>query len=60
MSRGHHGLEFEVVEGWERLPDGWSFTEMAGVAVDSRDRVYVFCRGENRRNNLSIWVADKI
>ena len=54
MSRGHHGLEFEVVEGWERLPDGWSFTEVAGVAVDSRDRVYVFCRGENRRNNLSI------
>ena len=47
MSKGHHGLEFEVVEGWERLPQGWSFTEVAGVAVDSRDRVYVFCRGEH-------------
>ena len=47
MTKGHHGLGFEVVEGWERLPEGWSFTEVAGVAVDSRDRVYVFCRGEH-------------
>ena len=47
MAKGHHGLEFEVTEGWERLPEGWSFTEVAGVAVDSRDRVYVFCRGEH-------------
>ena len=47
MPKGRHGLEFEVVEGWERLPEGWSFTEVAGIAVDSRDRVYVFCRGEH-------------
>ena len=47
MAKGHHGIEFEVVEGWERLPEGWSFTEVAGVATDSRDRVYVFCRGEH-------------
>ena len=47
MSKGHHGFEFEVTEGWEHLPQGWSFTEVAGVATDSRDRVYVFCRGEH-------------
>ena len=47
MAKGHHGFEFEVVEGWERLPEGWSFSEVAGVATDSRDRVYVFCRGEH-------------
>ena len=35
------------MEGWERLPEEWSFTEVAGVAVDSHDRVYVFCRGEH-------------
>jgi DNA-binding beta-propeller fold protein YncE len=29
---------------WERLPDGWSFGEVAGVATDSRDHVYVFSR----------------
>jgi DNA-binding beta-propeller fold protein YncE len=27
------------------LPEGWSFVEVAGVAVDSRDRVFVFSRG---------------
>ena len=45
MTIGVHKLEYEVLEGWERLPEGWSFVEVAGVAVDSRDRVYVFNRG---------------
>ena len=45
MAIGPHRLEYEVLEGWERLPEGWSFVEVAGVAVDSRDRVYVFNRG---------------
>lgn len=47
MATGAHKLEYEVLEGWERLPEGWSFVEVAGVAVDSRDRVYVFNRGEH-------------
>ena len=45
MAMGEHKLEYEVLEGWEQLPEGWSFVEVAGVAVDSRDRVYVFNRG---------------
>lgn len=45
MPLGPHKLEYEVVAGWERLPEGWSFVEVAGVATDSKDRVYVFCRG---------------
>lgn len=45
MAIGPHRLEYEVLEGWEQLPDGWSFVEVAGVAVDSKDRVYVFNRG---------------
>ena len=45
MAIGSHRLEYEVVEGWERLPAGWAFTEVVGVAVDSRERVFVFCRG---------------
>ena len=40
-------IEYEVVEGWEKLPDGWSFVEVAGVATDSQDRVFVFNRGEH-------------
>ena len=47
MTLGVHGLEYEVLRGWEHLPERWSFVEVAGVAVDSRDRVYVFCRGEH-------------
>ena len=40
-------VAFEVIEGWEKLPEGWSFVEVAGVATDSKDRVYVFNRGEH-------------
>ena len=47
MPRGNHHLEFDVVQGWDHLPEGWSFTEVAGVAVDSHDKVYVFCRGDH-------------
>jgi len=47
MATGLHRIEYEVLEGWEKLPEGWSLTEVAGVAVDSHDRVYVFCRGEH-------------
>ena len=40
-------IEFEVIQGWEQLPEGWSFVEVAGVATDSDDRVYAFNRGEH-------------
>lgn len=40
-------VEYEVIEGWEKLPEGWSFVEVAGVATDSKDRVYAFNRGEH-------------
>ena len=30
-------LRFEPVENWEQLPDGWSFIDVAGVAVDSKE-----------------------
>jgi DNA-binding beta-propeller fold protein YncE len=45
MPLGRNKLEYEVLEGWERLPEGWSFVEVAGVATDSKDRVYAFNRG---------------
>ncbi len=40
-------IEYEVIDGWEKLPEGWSFVEVAGVATDSQDRVYVFNRGDH-------------
>ena len=30
MALGEHRLEYEVLEGWEQLPEGWSFVEVAG------------------------------
>ena len=32
---------------WGALPSGWSYVEVAGVAADSQDNVYVFNRGEH-------------
>ncbi len=40
-------MSFRAVEGWGRLPEGWSFVEATSVGVDSRDNVYVFNRGEH-------------
>src|ERR1700681_834877 len=46
MATGQHKIEFEALAGWDQLPDGWSYVEVAGVACDSQDRVYVFNRGD--------------
>ena len=46
---------YQAVADWARLPAGWSFVEVVGVAVDARDRVFVFCRGEQP---LLIFEAD--
>jgi hypothetical protein len=42
---GSGRYRYEALVGWEQLPPGWSFVEVAGVAADSHDRVYVFNRG---------------
>jgi DNA-binding beta-propeller fold protein YncE len=44
---GSGNLLFEPVENWEKLPAGWEFIDAPGVAVDSRDNVYVFNRSEH-------------
>ena len=44
MALGPHKIEYEVIQGWEQMPEGYSFMEVAGVACDSQDRVYVFNR----------------
>jgi DNA-binding beta-propeller fold protein YncE len=40
-------LRYEVVEGWEQLPKGWTHPDVAGVAVDLEDRVFLICRGDH-------------
>ncbi len=40
-------MEYKPSPGWGHLPQGWSFVEVAGVATDSHDNVYVFNRGKH-------------
>lgn len=47
MSIDPRDVGYEPVPNWAKLPPGYSWPEVAGVAVDSRDRVFVFNRGEH-------------
>ena len=44
---GEGQYRYEVRNDWAKLPDGWSFTDVAAVAVDHNDHVYAFNRGEH-------------
>jgi hypothetical protein len=44
---GSGEFTYEVIVDWAKLPEGWSFLEVADVGVDSEERVYVFNRGEH-------------
>jgi len=50
--RGHvtmtTGLKFEVAPGWEQLPAGYIHKDVDGVAVDSKDNVYLMTRQDAR------------
>lgn len=39
---------FRVIEGWEKLPDGYIHRDVDGVAVDSQDNVYLMTRQDAR------------
>lgn len=62
MIVGTGRFRYKVDEGWGQLPEGWNFFDTPGVAVDSKNRVYVFGRGDrpvvvfDRNGNfLSSW-----
>ena len=42
-------ISYKVVEGWEQLPAGYTHRDVDGVAVDSRDRVYIITRYDPTR-----------
>ena len=45
VGQGEH--RYELVEDWEQIPEGWRHGDVAGVATDAQDRVYVFNRSEH-------------
>ena len=44
---GSGSLQFELVEGWEQHPEGWSHADVAGVCTDSNGNVFLYCRGDH-------------
>ena len=62
LTLGTGEYQYRVNENWANLPDGWEFRDVAGVAVDDKDNVHVFNRGEHpmmifdqRGNFLRSW-----
>lgn len=58
---------YEVVEGWGKLPEGWTWGVISAVACDSHDRVYVYTRGphpllifDRDGNFLASWGEDVV
>jgi hypothetical protein len=44
---GSGEYRYRIVEDWAKLPDSWSFKEVAAVGVDKDDNVYCFNRGDH-------------
>ena len=60
---GSGEYKYELIENWAKLPSGWSFGTVTGVAVDSHERLHV-CQQQmsppilvfdNQGNYLSSW-----
>ena len=47
MRVGQGDYQYEPVRDWATLPSGWTFGWIPAIAVDSRDRVYVYSRSEH-------------
>ena len=47
MSLGSGEYKYRRVDGWVRIPQYFELGDIVGVAVDSQDRVFAFCRGDH-------------
>ena len=52
---GYGDFRYEMATDWPKMPEFWEFTLCSDVAVDSRDRIWVFSRG---KHPVSTWSAD--
>jgi sugar lactone lactonase YvrE len=39
--------QYELVEGWGEMPNGWQWGQVGAVATDSNDNVHIFTRAEH-------------
>ena len=44
MTVGYGDFRYELDDSWPKVPEGWLLGSVPDVAIDSRDRVFVFCR----------------
>ncbi len=47
MRYGTGDHQYELVPNWAHVPEGWSFLDVCGIAVDAQDDVYVLNRSEH-------------
>jgi DNA-binding beta-propeller fold protein YncE len=47
MGQSCRDYGYSADDRWAKLPSGWSWREATSVAIDSRDRVYIFNRGDH-------------
>ncbi len=52
---GDGDFRYEVVTDWPQMPEWWSFGLASDVAVDSKDRVWVYSRGNHP---VTCWTKD--
>jgi DNA-binding beta-propeller fold protein YncE len=44
MLYGTGKYTYELVDGWAKCPEGFSFFDVCGLSIDSQDRVYILSR----------------
>ncbi|MBA7702314.1 hypothetical protein ES703_111078 [subsurface metagenome] len=44
MLYGTGKYSYELVDGWAKCPEGFSFVDVCGLSIDSQDRVYILSR----------------
>ncbi len=47
MIYGSGKHSYELADGWAKLPEGWNFKDVCGIAIDSQDRVFVLNRSDH-------------
>lgn len=47
MAYGSGKYQYELVDDWAKLPEGWSFRDIGGIAIDKQDRIYILNRSEH-------------